>query len=171
MTSRKAPPPAERKRWLGDPRRVVVKVGSGVLSRGGNGLHRATMVELAAAVARLQGRGVEVILVSSGAILAGMEALGLSQRPRDLPLKQAAAAVGQSHLIRAYEEAFQPHGRRVAQILLTDRKSVVERVGGGPELRHQQICMRVLPRGRRRLFHLHEQMRPRLAISLGPCRD
>ncbi len=119
MTSRKTHLPAERKGWPGDPHRVVVKVGSGVLSRGGNGLHRATMVELATAVARLQGRGVEVILVSSGAVLAGMEALGLTQRPRDLPLKQAAAAIGQSHLIRAYEEAFQPHGRRVAQILLT----------------------------------------------------
>ena len=60
-----------------------------------------------------------MILVSSGAILAGMEALGLTERPRELPLKQAAAAVGQSHLMRAYEEAFQPCGRRVAQILLT----------------------------------------------------
>ncbi len=119
MTSRKAPPPAERKQWMGAPRRIVAKIGSGVLSRGGSGLHRPTMVELAAAVARLQGRGLEVILVSSGAVLAGMEALGLSERPRDLPLKQAAAAIGQSHLIHAYEEAFHPYGRRVAQILLT----------------------------------------------------
>jgi glutamate 5-kinase len=119
VTPRNAPTPAERKQWLENPRRVVVKVGSGVLSRGGSGLHRPTMVEMASAVARLQAQGVEVILVSSGAILAGMEALGLSERPRDLPLKQAAAAIGQSYLIRAYEEAFQSHGRRVAQILLT----------------------------------------------------
>ena len=96
-----------------------MKVGSGVLSRGGIGLHRAVMADLAAALAALQGQGLETILVSSGAILAGMEALGLTERPRNLPLKQAAAAVGQSHLMRAYEEAFQPHGRRVAQILLT----------------------------------------------------
>jgi glutamate 5-kinase len=67
----------------------------------------------------VQALGVESILVSSGAILAGMEALGLTERPRELPLKQAAAAVGQSHLMRAYEEAFQPCGGRVAQILLT----------------------------------------------------
>jgi glutamate 5-kinase len=119
MTSRKAPPPVDRKEWLAHPKRVVVKVGSGVLSRGGISLHRPTIAELASALAGLQGRGMEVMLVSSGAILAGMEALGLTERPRDLPLKQAAAAVGQSHLMRAYEEAFQPCGRKVAQILLT----------------------------------------------------
>jgi glutamate 5-kinase len=60
-----------------------------------------------------------VVLVSSGAILAGMEALGLARRPRELPVKQAAAAVGQAHLMQAYEEAFQRCGCRVAQILLT----------------------------------------------------
>lgn len=119
MTSRKASPPAERREWLAHAKRVVVKVGSGVLSRGGIGLHRPTVSGLAAALASLRARGIEVILVSSGAILAGMEALGLTERPRDLPVKQAAAAVGQSHLMRAYEEAFQPCGLSVAQILLT----------------------------------------------------
>jgi glutamate 5-kinase len=84
------------------------------------------LAELTAALAEAHGQGLEVLLVSSGAILAGMEALGLTERPRDLPLKQAAAAVGQSHLMRAYEEAFQPAGIRVAQILLT-----------GEDLRHR----------------------------------
>lgn len=119
MTSRKAPRPDNRREWLGSPRRIVVKVGSGVLSRGGVGLHRKAIQALAVSLAALQAQGVEVVLVSSGAILAGMEALGLTDRPRELPLKQAAAAVGQSHLMRAYEEAFQPCGRRVAQVLLT----------------------------------------------------
>jgi glutamate 5-kinase len=119
MNTRKPIPPADRAAWLGQPKRIVVKVGSGVLSRGGIGLHRPTLAALAEALAALAARGVEPILVSSGAILAGMEALGLTERPRELPLKQAAAAVGQSHLMRAYEEAFQPSGRRVAQILLT----------------------------------------------------
>jgi glutamate 5-kinase len=118
MTSRKIPI-GSRTEWLGTPRRIVVKVGSGVLSHGGVGLHRPTLQALAGCLARVQAQGVEAILVSSGAILAGMEALGLSERPRELPLKQAAAAVGQSHLMRAYEEAFQPCGGRVAQILLT----------------------------------------------------
>jgi glutamate 5-kinase len=119
MTSHKGPCSGSRQEWLGSPRRIVVKIGSGVLSQGGIGLHRPTIQALAGCLARVQGRGVEAILVSSGAILAGMEALGLTERPRELPLKQAAAAVGQSHLMRAYEEAFQPCGRRVAQILLT----------------------------------------------------
>lgn len=118
MTSRKIPT-GSRAEWLGTPRRIVVKVGSGVLSHGGVGLHRPTLQALAGCLARVQAQGVEPILVSSGAILAGMEALGLTERPRELPLKQAAAAVGQSHLMRAYEEAFQPCGGRVAQILLT----------------------------------------------------
>jgi glutamate 5-kinase len=118
MTSRKIPT-GSRTEWLGTPRRIVVKVGSGVLSHGGVGLHRPTLQALAGCLARVQAQGVESILVSSGAILAGMEALGLTERPRELPLKQAAAAVGQSHLMRAYEEAFQPCGGRVAQILLT----------------------------------------------------
>jgi glutamate 5-kinase len=117
--ARNGPAGATRQEWLGTPRRLVVKVGSGVLSRGGIGLHRPTLQALASCLARVQARGVEAILVSSGAILAGMEALGLTERPRELPLKQAAAAVGQSHLMRAYEEAFQPCGVRVAQILLT----------------------------------------------------
>ncbi len=119
MTSRNVIGSGSRQEWLGTPRRIVVKVGSGVLSHGGVGLHRPTLLALAGCLARVQERGVESILVSSGAILAGMEALGLTERPRELPLKQAAAAVGQSHLMRAYEEAFQPCGRRVAQILLT----------------------------------------------------
>ncbi len=117
--SRKDLTAGNRQEWLGAPRRIVVKVGSGVLSRGGIGLHRPTLQALASCLARVRDRGVETILVSSGAILAGMEALGLTERPRELPLKQAAAAVGQSHLMRAYEEAFQPCGLRVAQILLT----------------------------------------------------
>jgi len=119
MTSRNGPCSGSRQEWLGSPRRIVVKIGSGVLSQGGIGLHRPTIQALAGCLARVQGQGVEAVLVSSGAILAGMEALGLAERPRELPLKQAAAAVGQSHLMRAYEEAFQPFGRRVAQILLT----------------------------------------------------
>jgi len=119
MTSRKTPSPADRRDWLTHAKRVVVKVGSGVLSRGGIGLHRPTVAGLAGTLTSVRARGIEVVLVSSGAILAGMETLGLTKRPHDLPLKQAAAAVGQGHLMQAYEEAFQPCGLRVAQILLT----------------------------------------------------
>ena len=90
-----------------------------MLSRGGLSLHRPTLGGLTEGLAAIQRGGREVVLVSSGAILAGMEALGLAKRPRELPVKQAAAAVGQAHLMRAYEEAFQRCGCRVAQILLT----------------------------------------------------
>ena len=100
-------------------RRIVVKVGTGVLSKGDLRLHRPTMAALAGELSDLRAGGREVVLVSSGAILAGMAALGFARRPQQIPLKQAAAAVGQSHLMRAYEEAFQPHGQRVAQVLLT----------------------------------------------------
>jgi glutamate 5-kinase len=100
-------------------RRLVVKVGSAVLAGGGNGLDRPTIRRLVEQLTALRRAGREVLLVSSGAILAGRAALGLGPRPRTIALKQAAAAVGQSHLMRAYEEAFQPHGQRVAQILLT----------------------------------------------------
>lgn len=123
MCAKKASPPVSRREWLGSVKRLVVKLGSGVLSQGGVGLHRPTLRELAEALGTLRAQGAEVILVSSGAILAGMEALELTERPKALPLKQAAAAVGQSHLMRAYEEAFQPRGQRVAQILLTREDS------------------------------------------------
>jgi glutamate 5-kinase len=98
---------------------MVVKVGTGVLSKGDLRLHRPTMAALARELSEIRARGRDVVLVSSGAILAGMAALGFERRPQQIPLKQAAAAVGQSHLMRAYEEAFQPHGQRVAQVLLT----------------------------------------------------
>ncbi|HEY7677535.1 MAG TPA: glutamate 5-kinase [Candidatus Methylomirabilis sp.] len=99
--------------------RLVVKVGTGVLSKGDLRLHRPTMAALARELSEIRAQGREVVLVSSGAILAGMAALGFERRPQQIPLKQAAAAVGQSHLMRAYEEAFQPHGQQVAQVLLT----------------------------------------------------
>ncbi len=99
-------------------RRVVVKVGSGVLSGGKAGLDAATLRRLAADVARARAGGDEVVLVSSGAILAGRERLALTSRP-SVQLKQAAAAVGQSRLMRAWETAFAKPKLTVAQVLLT----------------------------------------------------
>jgi glutamate 5-kinase len=99
--------------------RLVVKVGSGVLTRGGVGLHPRVLSRLAAEICALAEGGREVVLVSSGAIAAGSHRLGFTERPADLALKQAAAAVGQSHLIWMWERSFARHGRRAAQILLT----------------------------------------------------
>ena len=99
-------------------KRVVVKLGSGVLSAGGGGLDASTLRRLAADVAAVRSGGWEVVVVSSGAILAGRERLKLAARP-STQLKQAAAAVGQSRLMRAWEAAFARPKLTVAQILLT----------------------------------------------------
>ncbi len=99
-------------------KRVVVKVGSGVLSGGGEGLHGATLRRLAGEIAKARANGDEIVLVSSGAILAGRERLKLEKRP-SVQFKQAAAAVGQSRLMRAWETAFARPKITVAQILLS----------------------------------------------------
>lgn len=104
---------------LNKARRVVIKIGSGVLAREEDGLDPVVMGEIARQVEELKKSGREVIVVSSGAVAAGRKALGLAGKPRSIPQKQAAAAVGQSRLMWAYEEVFSRHGHGVAQILLT----------------------------------------------------
>jgi glutamate 5-kinase len=99
-------------------KRVVVKVGSGVVSDA-NGLDLPVLRAISSEICALRQRGYEVILVSSGAVAAGKGDLGIVGRPRTIPLKQAAAAIGQSRLMGAYKEAFLVHGRKVAQVLLT----------------------------------------------------
>jgi glutamate 5-kinase len=99
-------------------RRMVVKVGSGVLT-GPEGLDRRRVTLLAGQLARLAAGGRQVVLVSSGAVASGRGKLGLMGQTLTIPQKQAAAALGQASLVQAYEEAFAPHGRQVAQVLLT----------------------------------------------------
>jgi len=109
----------ERRAVLKHLHRVVVKIGSGLIADRESGLSEACLGRLAADVARLLERGLEVLLVSSGAVAAGTARLGLRERPRSIPEKQAAAAVGQSALMWSYERAFGRFDRRVAQVLLT----------------------------------------------------
>ncbi|MEJ2200762.1 MAG: glutamate 5-kinase [Desulfuromonadaceae bacterium] len=99
-------------------KRILVKVGSGVIS-GNDGLDTDTIVHLTQDLETLLQRGYEVVLVSSGAVAAGKGDLGILGRPHTIPLKQAAAAIGQSRLISIYEKAFQNNSRKVAQVLLT----------------------------------------------------
>jgi glutamate 5-kinase len=99
-------------------RRVVVKVGSALLA-GGAGLDADTIAALGSQIAGLRQRGVEVVLVTSGSVAAGMQRLGMRQRPRAVHELQAMAAVGQMGLVQAYESAFQKHGLHTAQVLLT----------------------------------------------------
>ena len=104
---------------LATARRIVVKVGSSSLASTQAGLALDRLEALVAAVAARHQRGSEVVLVSSGAIAAGLEPLGFTHRPTDLAQQQAAAAVGQSLLMWAYTQAFAAYGIRTAQILLT----------------------------------------------------
>lgn len=101
-------------------RRVVVKLGSGTVTDPEAGLRLPTIRALAAQLSNaLAADGVSFVVVTSGAIAAGREKLGMAERPRTVSLKQAAAAVGQTSLMRAYERAFEKRGRHVAQLLLT----------------------------------------------------
>ncbi|MGH7356656.1 MAG: glutamate 5-kinase [Candidatus Rokuibacteriota bacterium] len=106
------------RRKLGRLRRVVVKVGTGLLTVPGGGLDPDRIAALARELAAVK-REREVVLVSSGAIAAGVARLGLGARHRSIPETQAAAAVGQSALMQHYEVAFKRHGTAVGQVLLT----------------------------------------------------
>lgn len=109
-----------RKTLFSKSRRVVIKVGSAVLTNDEEGLDQGRIDQLAAEISSIAEQGREVILVSSGAIAAGLAKLGLKKKKNmPLSLKQAAAALGQSGLMWAYEKTFASHGRKVAQVLLT----------------------------------------------------
>ncbi|WP_248582488.1 glutamate 5-kinase [Nocardioides sp. InS609-2] len=100
-------------------RRVVVKVGSSSLTSGTGGLDPARMRQLVDVLAKARAAGIEVVLVSSGAIAAGLAPLGLPRRPRALAVQQAAASVGQGLLAHRYQEEFARHGLVTGQVLLT----------------------------------------------------
>ena len=99
--------------------RIVVKVGTSTLTHDSGSLNLRSMEHLVRALADLHGCGNEIILVTSGAIAVGTARLGLSERPRELRMKQAAAAVGQCRMMHIYDKLFGEYNRSVAQILLT----------------------------------------------------
>ena len=109
---------AHKAQILGRARRVVVKVGSSILSSA-DGVRSERVAHLASELATLRSAGKEVVLVTSGAVAAGMSRLGMRERPKTIPAKQAAAAVGQIALMALYEKYFSVHDLRVAQVLLT----------------------------------------------------
>jgi len=101
-------------------KRIVLKFGSGILANTrGTGLDQRQFARIAKEVAVLCGSGHEVIIVSSGAVAAGLGALGLKDRPEDLATRQACAAVGQGRLMSCYSDHFARHEVTVAQLLLT----------------------------------------------------
>ena len=99
--------------------RVVVKVGSSSLTTAEGGIDPSRVRALVDTLAKVRARGAEVVLVSSGAIAAGLAPLGLPRRPGDLATQQAAASVGQGLLVHRYTEEFARHGQTVGQVLLT----------------------------------------------------
>ncbi len=107
-------------------RRIVVKVGSALIA-GEAGPDTAWLAAFAADLARLRARGQQVLVVSSGSIALGRHRLGMGRRKLTLPEKQACAAAGQSALMRAWEEALEPHGLTAAQVLITKNDTEMRR--------------------------------------------
>ena len=104
---------------MSNNKRLVVKIGSSLVTNHGRGLDRPAIAEWARQVAKVRSLGHDVVLVSSGAIAEGMQRLGWTQRPHSMHELQAAAAVGQMGLVEVYESCFREHGMRTAQVLLT----------------------------------------------------
>ena len=108
--------------------RIVAKFGTGLLTGGGDHLNQKVMLSLVDQVAQLHQHGLELIVVSSGAIASGRYKLGLTKRVRGIPFKQVLASVGQSRLMYVYEQLFSQHGITVAQALLT-KADLADRAG------------------------------------------
>ncbi len=100
-------------------RRIIVKIGSALLTGGGRGLDKTAIAGWVAQIAELCKQDREVVLVSSGSVAEGMSRLGWKTRPESLPELQAAASVGQMGLVQTYETLFRSHGLHTAQVLLT----------------------------------------------------
>ncbi len=108
-----------RKEYLKEVKRIVIKVGTSSITHSTGLLNLERIENLTRQIADLHNRGIEVILVSSGAIGAGMGKLNLKERPKTVPEKQAAAAVGQGVLIHMYQKTMSEYGKTIAQILVT----------------------------------------------------
>ncbi len=108
-----------RQQLLSQAKRVVVKVGSSLIASREHGLREERLERICGELSAVKRQGRDLLLVTSGAIVSGIKKLGLAAYPKSLPVKQAAAAVGQSRLMWAYEKAFEREGHHVAQILLT----------------------------------------------------
>ncbi len=100
-------------------KRIVVKIGSALITDSGRGLDRQAIAQWAEQIAQLRLSGIDVVLVSSGSIAEGISRMGLKQRPGSIHTLQAAAAVGQMGLVQTYEASFHKHGLLSAQVLLT----------------------------------------------------
>lgn len=131
---------------LAQGHRWVVKIGSALLTDNGQGLDMEAMAGWVQQMVALQQSGVELVLVSSGAVAEGMVRMGLAQRPDSVHALQACAAIGQMGLVQAYESHFRVHGVKTAQILLThDDLSDRQRYLNARNTLHTLIAWKVLP--------------------------
>ena len=108
-----------KRKQLGSSKRWVVKIGSSLVTDHGRGLSLENIKAWVSQIASLRSAGIDVVLVSSGAVAEGMKRLGWQKRPHELYALQAAAAVGQMGLVQTYESCFAGHGLHTAQVLLT----------------------------------------------------
>lgn len=109
----------EREQHINHVKRIVFKIGTSTLTHSTGLLDLNRIENIVRQLTNIHNKGIEIVLVSSGAIGAGMGKLGLEKRPKTIPEKQAAAAVGQGVLLHMYEKLFSEYGKTVAQILLT----------------------------------------------------
>lgn len=135
-----------RQKFISKIKKVVIKVGSSILTDSEGNLYPSAFRKIALQVSEIRNRGIKVVIVSSGAIAAGMKKLGLSKRPVDIHVKQAIAASGQTTLMQNYENAFRKYGINVAQILLThDGLSNRKRFLNARRTIYQLFSMDILP--------------------------
>ena len=109
----------DRKKYLKNIKRVVIKIGSSSLTLKSGGLDIANMKKFTGEVRNVTKKGIEIIIVTSGAIAAGLKYLNILKRPNDISILQAAASVGQVELMKAYDNLFSEYSLKVGQILLT----------------------------------------------------
>ncbi len=140
MSSKQLVMPSRETSCPSKPSRVVIKLGTGVLTTGIGQLNMQRIAAICSQVAQLRAQGVEVIIVSSGAVGLGMGALKLAKKPREVFKKQACAAIGQSRLMQIWQEGFNAHGITVAQVLLThdDLRVRARYLGVKQTLSHQR---------------------------------
>ncbi|MGN0620763.1 MAG: glutamate 5-kinase [Porcipelethomonas sp.] len=130
---------------VSDKKRIVIKLGTSTLTHKTGRLNIRRMGSLVKVLADLQNSGKEIIIVSSGAIGLGVGKLGLREKPKDTPTKQAAAAVGQCELMYLYDDLFENYGIPVAQILLTKAILETERKKNVENTFEKLISMGVIP--------------------------
>lgn len=125
---------------------IVIKIGSSTLTTPHGTLDLDNLRRIVADAAALVKQQKNVIIVTSGAIVTGAQALGLKEKPKSIPQKQAAAAIGQSRLMRQYEKAFEGHGLIVAQVLLTrDALADRQRHQNARNCLHTLLAEKVVP--------------------------